>query len=247
MEVTDVTLWRGNCLEMLREVPPNSVDLVILDLPYGETHNTWDKPIDLSLLWPELKRVGKEKTPYLFFCTTKYGHSLIQSNPSWFRYDMVWDKVNCTSGFLNARIRPLRNHEMIYVFYDRPFFNIDDNHTRIANVSYSKQTANVTGTNYNKTPKINAGHAGPLWEPKLPTSILSFPSRRTHKHQHPTEKSEDLIEFLVKYYSKSGDTVLDPAMGSGVTGVVCKRHGRNFLGIEIDTDMFDKAQERIYV
>ena len=106
----------ADCFDEFKNIKDKTVDLVCVDLPYGQTDNKWDSVIDLSKMWDELKRVCKEGAVYVFFCTTKFGHSLISSNPKWFRYDLVWQKSKSV-GFLSANKSPLRQHEMIYVFY----------------------------------------------------------------------------------------------------------------------------------
>jgi len=106
----------ADCFDEFKNIQDKTVDLVCVDLPYGQTDNKWDSVIDLSKMWDELKRVCKEGAVYVFFCTTKFGHSLISSNPKWFRYDLVWQKSKSV-GFLSANKSPLRQHEMIYVFY----------------------------------------------------------------------------------------------------------------------------------
>ena len=104
-----------DCFNEFKNIKDNTIDLVCVDLPYGQTDNNWDSVIDLSKMWDELKRICKEGTVYVFFCTTKFGHSLISSNPKWFRYDLVWQKSKSV-GFLSANKSPLRQHEMIYIF-----------------------------------------------------------------------------------------------------------------------------------
>jgi site-specific DNA-methyltransferase (adenine-specific) len=110
-------LHNANCLDVLPLIEANSVDCVIVDLPYGQTGCGWDIKIDLLDMWAKLKTACKAGCNYVFFCTTKFGIDLINSNPSWFRYDLVWEK-NKNVGFLNAKKMPLRTHEMIYVFGD---------------------------------------------------------------------------------------------------------------------------------
>ena len=110
-------LLNGDCLELLKELQPKSVDLVFCDLPYGQTNCGWDNKIDLNELWKQLKRVIKPTTPLFFTCSTKFGYELIKSNEKWFRYDLVWEKT-APCGFLCAEKMPLRKHEMVYVFYN---------------------------------------------------------------------------------------------------------------------------------
>jgi len=106
----------ADCFDEFKNIKDKTVDLVCVDLPYGQTKCEWDCVIDLSKMWDELKRICKDNCVYIFFCTTKFGHSLISSNPKWFRYDLVWQKSKSV-GFLSANKMPLRQHEMIYVFH----------------------------------------------------------------------------------------------------------------------------------
>lgn len=105
----------ADCFDEFKNIQDKTIDLVCVDLPYGQTACEWDSVIDLSQMWKELKRICKEGTVYVFFCTTKFGHTLINSNKIWFRYDLIWEKSNAV-GFLSANKAPLRQHEMIYVF-----------------------------------------------------------------------------------------------------------------------------------
>ena len=237
-------LLNGNCLELIKDISDNAVDCVICDLPYGQTDCAWDNKIDLAELWIQLKRIGKPNTPYFFFCTTKFGYELIKSNEKWFRYDIVWFKENCNAGFLNARKMPMRNHEMIYVFYDKlPIYNIEDNHTRIdrADGTRSKNTSSVYSNNSNLVHR-----SGRCWDPPLPKSVVKCDTNMNRKYQqHPTEKPVKIIEWLIKYYTKAGDVVFDPTMGGGSTGVACRNLGRDFIGFEMCKEFFDISCDRI--
>ena len=106
----------ADCFDEFKNIEDKTVDLVCVDLPYGQTACKWDSVIDLTKMWDDLKRICKDNATYVFFCTTKFGHSLINSNPKWFRYDLVWEKSN-TVGFMSANKMPLRIHEMIYIFH----------------------------------------------------------------------------------------------------------------------------------
>jgi DNA modification methylase len=125
-------LRNGDCLQLLKSIPDKSVDLFICDLPYGETNCSWDSVIDLKEFWKEFKRIRKsKKTACIHFCSTKFGHTIINSNPKMFKMDMVWKKRNKTGG-LQSRYRPMRNHEMVYFFYEQaPKYNRDKYHKRI--------------------------------------------------------------------------------------------------------------------
>lgn len=231
-------LINDDCLNALANIADKSVTLVIADLPYGQTQNVWDTKIDIAKLWQHLKRIGKPNCAYMFFTTTKFGFDLISSNKDWFRYEFVWDKLH-TSGFLNSKKMPMRAHEMIYVFYNKlPTYNIDANHTKIPIGANKKKQASCYGT-------VNP-IVGTKYEPRLPTSVLHFDKKtNSEKRFHTTEKPVELLEWLIKYYSNEGDTILDPTMGSGSTGVACKIRNRKFIGIEMDKTIFDIAVARI--
>lgn len=237
--MNSIKLINNDCLVALKDVSDNSIDLVIADLPYGQTNNNWDIKINLTELWLQLKRICKSNCAIMFFTTTKFGIDLIQSNKDWFRYDLVWTKDKPV-GFLNAKRMPMRCHEMVYVFYNKlPTYNIEGNHV-------------LTKNNTQKTEYLNSCYGVKRrckteYTPRLPTSILNFKTiNNMTKRFHATEKPVDLLEWLIKYYSNEGDIILDPTMGSGSTGVACKNLKRNFIGIEIDKDIFDIAQNRIY-
>jgi len=269
-------LLHGDCLEHLRILEPNSVDLIFCDLPYGQTSCKWDCPIDLDIFWTEVMRIKKLNTPIIMTTTTKFGVSLIQSAPKScpFRYDLVWCK-SASCGFLSAKRQPLRKHEMLYVFYEKlPFYDlsshkhkcIDKEETKDCDTAYGKtkikppktagsrydpplpdslikegQTLGDKGNEcYGKFSYYNNGVMG--YEPKLPTSLLEVKSTRG---KHSTEKPVDLMKWVLKYYSKEGDVILDPTMGSGSMGVACLDMKRNFIGIEKDDEIFNIAYERI--
>ena len=169
-------LINGDMFVELAKLESNSIDLVLADLPYGQTNCKWDNKIDLNALWVELKRVGKENTGYVFFCTTKFGYELIKANEKWFRYDLVWNKeIAC--GFLNARKMPMRSHEMIYVFYEKlPVYNIADNHVHNLQLTANRQKNQSSVYSNNK---LLIQIHGSQYEPLLPKSILNF--RPTNK------------------------------------------------------------------
>jgi len=237
-----IQLLNGDCLELMDTLEDKSIDLAILDLPYGQTDCPWDTKIDINILWQKLKRIGKSNTAFIFFCTTRFGIEIINSNPKMFRYDLVWDKPNGGAGFLNAKKMPIRSHEMIYVFYNKlPFYNIADNHQPINSKTNQEQL--ITSAIYDT--KINRV-TGPQWTPLLPRSTLSFPITNKKKNKlHSTEKPLDLIKWIIRYYSKENDVIFDPTFGCGTTAVACKELNRSFIGIEKDEQFFNLAQQRI--
>lgn len=239
------SLINGDCLDVLQTIPTNTVDLVICDLPYGQTDCEWDTKIDLAKLWTELKRVIKQRAPLFFFCTTKFGYELIKSNEKWFRYDLVWYKPNSRTGFLQAKRMPMRSHEMLYVFYEKlPTYDIESHHTKIQELIYNNLSL---GTALYGTRKNLVNKGGACWEPKLPHSVLEFGVTNKSKQTklHNTQKPIELLKWIIKYYSKTGDTVLDPTMGSGSTGVAAIELNRKFIGIEKDETIYQVAQTRL--
>ena len=229
-------LFNDDCLNILPQLEDNSVDLFFTDLPYGQTNCKWDNKIDLEEMWKQLNRVCKINCPMIFTTTTKFGVELINSNPKNFRYDLIWVK-SAPAGFLNAKKMPMRKHEMIYVFYRKlPFYNIEDNHTH----KFLKQSKNVRNESvYNFKMENEISHK---YDPPLPTSLLEI---KSEKGKHQTQKPTALMEWILKYYSKENDIVLDCCMGSGSMGVACKNLKRNFIGIELDDEIFKNAEERL--
>ena len=268
-------LLHGDCLEHLHSVDDNSVDLIFCDLPYGQTSCKWDCKIDLTKLWDHFMRIKKLNTPLFFTTTTKFGCDLIQSAPKkcFFRYDLVWVK-SAPAGFLSAKKMPMRKHEMVYVFYEKlPLYDLSS-HTHkfikatdkgeISGDIYCKadrvdgkkgqytpplpvsvMKEDLYGQNKEYKEKIyddkygKAGKNQVMYDPPLPVSVVKEPGK------HSTEKPVALMEWILKYYSKEGDVVLDPTMGSGSTGVACKNMNRNFIGIEMDAEIYEVAVNRV--
>lgn len=234
----NIELYNDDCLKLLDSIK-HKLDLVIMDLPYGQTDCEWDKTIDLDSLWLKLTKIAKPTTPFIFFTTTKFGYELIKSNEKWFRYDLVWSKTNCSTGFLNSKKMPLRSHEMIYVFYQKlPTYNVSLYHTKnSATKKIDRKSTVYNGMQYS---------IRTTYEPRLPKSVMEFGINTNRSAtNHPTEKPIELLKWLIKYYSNEGDVVLDPCMGSGSTGVACKELNRYFIGIEMNKDFYDVACKRI--
>jgi len=199
----------GNCLELLKTLPDKSVDLFICDLPYGETNCKWDTKINMEQFWKEFKRVRKsKKTACIHFCSTKFGYKLIQSWESGFKMDMVWKKRNKTGG-IQSRLRPMRNHEMVYFFYEQaPKYNRDKYHKRIAQKKHDIEKECVYGdTSKMGTPENH-------FEPPNPASVVEEeekPKRKSVKDRKGLITKSDL-------YPKENQTTssFDPPNPSSV-------------------------------
>jgi len=244
-----MNLILGNCLDELKNLPDKSVDMFYLDLPFGQTACSWDKKVDLKALWVQLKRLAKsDRTGFFFSTTTKFGFELFNNAPKgYFRWDLVWEK-NRAAGFLSAYKLPLRKHEMIYVFSKKsPVYDVSS-HTKTA-TKQSIKAPSPCEQYGQKRSDIRTTH-----KDKLPTSVLpeqdDIPDSWCKyavdgKTKHGTSKPIPLMEFLLKYWSKEGDVICDPTMGSGSMGVACKKMGRNFIGIEMSEEFYELAKERI--
>jgi len=232
-------IYNDDCFNKFASIHDKSVQLVVVDLPYGQTSCKWDSCIDLEKMWIELKRIGKDNCKFVFFCTVKFGNTLINSNPKWFRYDIIWEKSNSV-GFLSANKMPLRNHEMIYIFH---------NDKKPKNMNWIYNPQKTEGKPY-KT--IGKGECGIYKQKRIdddnkgdrfPVSILKFGFDK--KKLHPTAKPVALCEWLIKTYSNEGDVVMDFTMGSGSTIIASINTNRKYIGIEKDNDIFLTAEKRI--
>ena len=295
-------LINGDCLEEMKKIEDNKIDLLFCDLPWGATSCTWDCALDLTKFWKEINRICKINCPMFFCCNAKFGNTLINSNPKNFRYDLVWIKSSPV-GFLNAKKMPMKKHELIYVFYRKlPFYDLSshehkfikstdkkdkdelfirgkDNNTENKDIyNYNERLKN--GKLYHHSRKLQKGDE-PIYDPPLPTSIIkddllytvdndyrykcshtqrknsesiydpplpnSILEIKSEKGNHATQKPVKLIEWILKYYSKVGDTILDPTMGSGSSGIACKNMNRNYIGIEQDKKIYDATVIRLNI
>lgn len=236
-----MNLLQGDCLDLMKDIPDGNVDMVLCDLPYGRTKNRWDEVIPFNPLWEQYRRIVKKNGAIVLFADGMFMAKLMSSNPAMWRYNMIWDKV-LSAGFLNANRMPLRQHEELCVFYQKPpTYNPQKS---LGEKSHSKGSKkNCENHNYGEYGFVdNSEVHGNL---KFPTSILKFQKPHPSKSVHPTEKPVDLLQYLIKTYTNRGETVLDNCMGSGSTGVACANTGRNFIGMELDEHYFTVAKERI--
>lgn len=230
-------LLLGNCLEEMKKLDDCSISLFIMDLPFNITHAKWDLPIDLNKLWILIKKKMKPDANIIFFGTAKFGYKLIDSNPNWFSYDLIWEKSRPT-GHLNSKVAFLRKHENLYIFKDKSAVYNPQMVLRDKPIIQRRKKKKRDGL-YNEYYDIEER----LYTHKYPVSILKFAS--VHKPIHSTEKPLSLLEYLIKTYSNEEDVVLDPTCGSGSTGVACRNTGRKFIGIELDEKYFNLAKKRI--
>lgn len=229
-----VNIKCGDCIEFMKEMNDKSVDMILTDPPYGTTKNSWDKRVPLDLMWEQFNRVIKPNGAIVIFAQMPYGAELICSNRKMFRYELIWEKTSA-AGFLNANRMPLRAHENILVFYKSlPTYN-----PQFMQGNPYKSMSGARTTNYGsyaRTETINGGT-------RYPRDVIKM--SRDSNNTHPTQKPVALCEYLIRTYTNEGDTVLDPFMGSGSTGVAAINTGRDFVGIELDKKYYELAKQRL--
>ena len=239
-------IYNMDCLEGMKQIPDGTIDAVICDLPYGTTACAWDSVIPFDKLWEQYRRICKPNAPIVLFGSEPFSTMLRMSNLKEFRYDWIWKKGETNSNFMNANKMPMKNHEVISVFYrSLPTYNPQ---MRQGYASYDKTKfmGNSSGVgesdvygNYSRDYKPNNGERYPL-------SVIDM--SRDWKRQdalHPTQKPVDLLRYLVLTYTNEGDTVLDNCMGSGTTAIACIKERRHFIGFELNKEYYDKACKRI--
>jgi site-specific DNA-methyltransferase (adenine-specific) len=238
--IPENNIYHGDCLEYMPSIKEKSIDLIVTDLPFGQTHNKWDKIISYDKLWENYKRIIKQNGAIILFGQGMFSAELMLSNKKMWKYNLIWKKGERTSGFLNAKKMPLRNHEDILVFYEKP--PIYNPQFIIGKPSHSRGTkGKLINNNYNKYNfKEGDTENGEL---KYPKSILDFD--RPHPPIHPTEKPIKLIEWLIKSFSNENEIVLDSCMGVGTTILAAINTNRKYIGIEQNEEYFKIAEKRI--
>lgn len=236
-----VKLLQGDCLELMKDIPDGSIDMILCDLPYGTTQNKWDSIISLDLLWNEYKRICNGAI--VLTAQTPFDKILGCSNLTMLKYEWIWEKTHPT-GHLNAKRMPMKAHENVLVFYKKnPTYNPQKTfgHARIiAKRTTTKQK--IQSTTYGKQIFDSLFYDS---TERYPRSVLTLSSDKQKSGLHPTQKPVALMEYLIKTYTNEGDIVLDNCMGSGTTGVACLNTNRNFIGMEKDETYFDIAKNRI--
>lgn len=248
---------QGDCLELMKDIPNNSVDCIICDLPYGTTACEWDNVILFDEMWYHIQGITKPNSPIVFFSSQPFTSKLINSKINWFREELVWLKNKPASG-MQCNQKHMKIHENICVFSKSPKYTYNPQKWLISEKEFITQRKTFKENEYignqiygatRRTRKPDMGERNPI-------SILSckvpFTPQKSKQYSedidlrlHPTQKPLLLCEYLVKTFSNEKDVVLDFTMGSGTTGVACVNTNRNFIGIELDENYFNIAKERI--
>lgn len=232
-----IKLLQGDCLDVMRDIQENSIDMVMTDPPYGTTACKWDSVVPLNSMWDQLKRIVKPNGAIVMTASQPFTTMLIQSNIKSFKYEWIWQKSRST-GFLQAKYMPMKSHENVLVFVESGVPTYNGQKTQGHNPTNSAKGYGHSPTFGNSKERDYKGGD----TSRHPKTIQPFKSERG---LHPTQKPVQLMEYLISTYTNEGDTVLDFTMGSGTTGVACKRIDRKFIGIELDQKYFNVASKRI--
>lgn len=236
-------LYHGDCLEMMKDIPDKSIDLILTDPPYGTTQCKWDSVIPFDKMWEQLERVIKDNGAIVLFGSEPFSSALRMSNIKDYRYDWYWNKKK-GNGFQYSHKQPLRQIETISVFYKTSCkYDYKGEKLQVPVIHtypiVKSDSCFVRNKNLNK----DGSRIYKTYEYKTKTNLLDF-SRDSNK-LHPTQKPVPLLEYLIKTYTNENEIVLDFTMGSGSTGVACVNTNRDFIGIELEKKYFEIAKKRI--
>ena len=240
LKIQDCQLMFGDCLERMEDIPDNSIDMILCDLPYNTTKLEWDNIIPFEPLWKQYKRIIKDNGAIVLFGAEPFSSLLRTSNLKMYKYDYVWIKTKA-GNFALARKNPMKLHENIMIFYKKfPVYNL---------WNLTKLEKPILSSRKNKG--ANLGHCIDKGDYKQEetgfhktTLYFSNKSGKGYSY-HPTQKPVALLEYLIKTYTNENMIRLDNCMGSGSTGVACINTNRKFIGIELDEKYFDISCKRI--
>ena len=235
----------GDCLELMKDIPNGSIDMILCDLPYGTTACKWDTIIPFDKLWEQYERIIKPNGAIVLFGSEPFSSLLRCSNLKLFKYDIIWDKVSKTNS-MNAKYQVLKQHEIISIFYKKagkyyPIKTTGVKWTRGGNKKIDK-----TSQYYQQAGDVILGKSThDIDDSKLPTSILTISNADKTKRWHPTQKPVTLFEYLIKTYTNEYELVLDNCAGSGTTAIACLNTNRQFIVMEQEPNYFEKIKKRV--
>ena len=230
----------GDCLEVMRDIPDKSIDMILCDLPYGTTACKWDSVIPFEPLWEQYTRIIKERGAIVLTASQPFTSALIISNTKWFKYEIVWDKVNVSNPML-AKKQVLKSHENICVFYKKqctynPQMTIGKKWKRGGKNTTKSRALDID---------MKRTYEDDVTDRKYPKSIQTFSNADNTNRVHPTQKPVPLFEYLIKTYTNEGELVLDNCIGSGTTAIAAINTNRNYIGIEKDENYYELAKNRV--
>jgi len=243
----------GDCLELMKDIPNGSIDMILCDLPYGTTQNKWDSIIPLDKLWEQYKRIIKPNGAIVLFAQTPFDKVLGASNLNMLKYEWIWIK-NRGTGHLNAKKMPMKYHENILIFYNKPptynpiFIDYSESTKKIHQSSkvktFDAKWANNNSNygSFNKLERVYDFERG-----KYPMSYINFNvlSQTDKTRMHPTQKPVELMEYIIKTYTNEGELVLDNTAGSGTTAIACLNTNRQFIVMEKEQKYYDIILKRV--
>jgi len=237
MKISRGQFWLGDCLELMKKIPSGSVDMILCDLPYGTTQNKWDTIIPFEPLWKQYWRIAKPNAAVVLTASQPFTSLLIMSQIDNFKYSWVWKKSKAT-GFLDAKRKPLKEHEDICIFYKKQS-------------CYNPQGTIETKVNSGRKNKAGNGNFGKVSDKPYIQTVGNFPRsilemQHETKPVHPTQKPVALFEYLIRTYTNPGETVLDNCAGSGTTAVAAERTERQWICIEKDPAYYYGAIGRVW-
>lgn len=244
-------IYFGDCFDYFKDIPDNSIDAIICDLPYNTVASYWDKEeIDLNKLWNEYKRVIKKNRAVVLFAQQPFTTKLISSNMKMWKYNWIWEKDNATN-FLNSHYQPMKITEDICVFGDGATSYTKNCESLFYNPQFTegKPYTCKSGNQREDRACIRGdftdvvGHLTVNDGVRYPKNLIKF--NRDKERLHPTQKPVALLEYLVKTYTNEGETVLDNCSGSGSLAIACMNTKRNFICIEKDEKYYKDSVERI--
>lgn len=229
----------GDCLDLMMDIPHKSIDMILCDLPYGTTNCKWDVIIPFNRLWLAYNRIIKDNGAIVLFGAEPFSSLLRLSNLEMYKYDWIWDKVKGT-GFLNAKKQPMRNHELVSVFYkNQCTYNAQKTSGHV-----HKKTFRAKHLQTEVYGEMNQDYHYSSTD-RYPRSIQVFSTDTQNSSLHPTQKPVALCEYLIKTYTNPGELVLDNCAGSGTTGVGCVNTDRNYILMEKELKYFEIIKERL--
>lgn len=235
MQIANGQFWQGDCLELMRDIPDGSVDMVLCDLPYGTTQNKWDSVIPFGPLWEQYWRVCKPNAAIVLTAQPPFDKILGASQIDTLKYEWIWEKYQGT-GHLNAKKQPMKCHENVLVFYKSQCIY---NPQMEAGKPYT-QASGRASANYGSQVSVITENKGE----RYPRSVLKIPHDKDNKI-HPTQKPVALFEYLIRTYTNPGELVLDNTAGSGTTAVAAERTGRQWICVERDEEYYLQACARV--
>jgi len=241
--MAEVTLYLGNCIDILPDLSEQSIEAIITDLPYGTTACAWDTIIPLAPMWEQVKRVIKSNGVFITTACQPFSSMLVMSNLEWFKYELIYEKTS-PKGFLSSRYRPLTAHENILVF-GRGSITYNPQKWKIPEYLRTKRkhsTSKTAGEVYGKVGMKRWDDNG--W--RQPSSVIGFSNHAERENNyHPTQKPVALYDYLIRTYTNPGDTVLDFCAGSGTTGIAALENGRKVILIEKNLGYYKIIERRI--